>query len=106
MGWSSRSTDCVGGEGDDFGNEVLGQGLDGCLTGGLTAGLGDVIGGTGGERLERDGGAALGERAAHNYGDSAMESFEFLERAEAVQAGHLHVEQDQVGLERVDDAQG
>jgi hypothetical protein len=88
-------------EGEDLGEQLAGEGLDTLADAVLGAGFGDVVGGTAGEGFNGDAGAARGEGAAHDDGDVAVAAADRGENFEAVHAGHLDVEQDEVGVEAV-----
>ncbi len=66
----------------------------------LAGGLGNVVGGTAGQRFNRDFCAAMREGAAHDDGDMAVARAHLAQCAKAIHDRHFDVEKDEVGMEQ------
>jgi hypothetical protein len=86
----------------DLGDELLGDAGERLLDAAHVGGLGHVVGGPGGERVEGRRRAALGERGEHDDRDRAAAPPQRPDRLDAVHHGHLDVHGDQVRRELLD----
>ena len=87
----------VGGEGVNPGKQFLRQGAGGRFASTMAGGLGYIVAGPAGQRFDGDGGAMLGERAAHDHRHGVAAGAQLAQGREAVHHRHLHIEQNQVG---------
>ena len=92
-----RSTAGRGGEGADFGNEFLGEGLERGFAAGLSGRFGYVVGCAAGEGLNGDLCAALVSELHMMTGILFPRLRSSLQGSKAVHDGHLDVEEDEVG---------
>ena len=82
------------------------QAPEGGFAAGLAGGFGYVVGRATGEGFNGDAGAALGERTAHDDRHFVSLPSEFFEGDQSIHDGHLHVEQNQVGMIEGEAAEG
>ncbi len=86
----------------DLRDELLAYGRDGLGDRADVARLGDVVGGAGGQRLQRGARARRGQRAEHDHRELLVPLAQLADRGDAVHLRHLDVHRDHVGLELVD----
>ncbi len=89
-----------------LGSRSCARALEGGFAAGLAGGFGHVVGRATGEGFNGDAGAALGERTAHDDRHFVSLPSQFFEGDQSIHDGHLHIEQDQVGVIEGEAAEG